>query len=507
MSANMNWAAVLEHHADRFPDRPLAVFEGRTTTYGQMLDRVRRLAAGLRERGIGRGDVVGLLAYNSPEFLEVIFATNYLGAVVMPVNWRLAADEVAYILTNSRAKALVSEQALAELAVPAVDAVDGVTGLTVDSMPAEGWPSLNELREAQPLPAAEPVAGDDLHRLMYTSGTTSHPKGVMTTHDNLMWKNIAHVVEFDVTAQDVGLVCGPLYHVGALDLTTTTVLYAGGSVVIHRRFDAEAAVAEIERGEVTNVWLPPAMLNAILALDGVDERDLGSVRFVIAGGEKMPENLIKRVQSVFSNAWFCDAYGLTETVSGDTFLDRRFTLSKRGSVGKPCLHLEVDIWEPGGDRPVPAGEAGEIVLRGPKVFRGYWDNPQATEAAFRGGWFHTGDIGRIDEDGFLYILDRLKDMIISGGENIASVEVERVLYTFPGVHEAAVIGRPHERWGEVPVAYVAMAPGQRASEEEVIAYCREHLAKFKTPTAVRFVDELPRNPSGKVLKRQLRTRT
>jgi fatty-acyl-CoA synthase len=505
VSPNMNWAAVLEHHADRFPDRPLTVFEGRTTTYGQMLDRVQRLAAGLRKQGIGRGDVVGLLAYNSPEFLEVVFAANYLGAAVMPVNWRLASDEVAYILRNSRAKALVSEQALADLAVPAVTAVDGVTGLAVDGMAEEGWPTLAELREAPPLAAAEPVAGDDLHRLMYTSGTTSHPKGVMTTHDNLMWKNIAHVVEFDVTAQDVGLVCGPLYHVGALDLTTTTVIYAGGSVVIHRRFDAEAVVAEIERGEVTNVWLPPAMLNAILTLDGVEERNLGSVRFVIAGGEKMPENLIKRVQSVFCNAWFCDAYGLTETVSGDTFLDRRFTLTKRGSVGKPCLHLEVDIWEPGGDRPVPPGEAGEIVLRGPKVFRGYWDNPEATEAAFRGGWFHTGDIGRIDEDGFLYILDRLKDMIISGGENIASVEVERVLYTFPGVHEAAVIGRPHERWGEVPVAYVAMAPGHRATEEEIIAHCREHLAKFKTPTAVSFVDALPRNPSGKVLKRQLRT--
>ncbi|MEX2290151.1 MAG: long-chain fatty acid--CoA ligase [Mycobacteriales bacterium] len=507
MTTGTNWAAVLEHHADRFPERPLAVCEGVPTTYGQMLDRVRRLAGGLRSRGIGRGDIVGLLAYNSTEFLEVIFAANYIGAVAMPVNWRLSPTEVAYILTNSRAKILVSEVALGHVAVPALaQAEQEVVGLAVDDLREPGWSTLAELRLAEPVPAAAQVQEGDLHRLMYTSGTTSHPKGVMITHENLMWKNMAHVVEFSVTAEDVGLVCGPLYHVGALDLTTTTVLYAGGTVVIHPRFDAERVVAEIERGRITNVWLPPAMLNAILALPDIERGDLGGLRFLIAGGEKMPEPLIKRVQDLFPNAWFVDAYGLTESVSGDTFLDRRFTLERRGSVGKPCLHLEVAIWDLDGEDTVPAGVTGEIVLRGPKLFRGYWRNPEATEAAFRGGWFHTGDIGYLDEDGFLYIVDRLKDMIISGGENIASIEVERVLYGYPGLREAAVVARPDERWGEVPVAYVAMEPGVQATEEQVVAHCRQQLAKFKAPSAVVFVDELPRNPSGKVLKRELRAR-
>lgn len=507
MPTSTNWAAVLEHHADRFPERPLAVCEGVTTTYGDMLARVRRLAGGMRQRGVGHGDIVGLLAYNSTEFLEVIFAANYVGAVAMPVNWRLSPAEVAYILTNSRASLLVSEAALGDIAVAAVEgAAHEVVGVAVDDMSAYGWPTLAELREAEPVAAAVPVQSDDLHRLMYTSGTTSHPKGVMITHENLMWKNMAHVVEFGVTAQDVGLVCGPLYHVGALDLTATTVLYAGGTLVIHPRFDAARVVDEVESGRVTNVWLPPAMVNAILGLPDIDTRDLSALRFIIAGGEKMPETLIKRVQGLFPNAWFADAYGLTESVSGDTFLDRRYTLERRGSVGKPCLHLEVAIWDPDADEPVPAGVPGEIVLRGPKLFRGYWRNPEATEAAFRGGWFHTGDIGYLDDDGFLYIVDRLKDMIISGGENVASVEVERVLYTYPGVREAAVVARGHERWGEVPIAYVALAPGQHATEDEVIAHCRKHLAKFKAPHAVLFVDELPRNPSGKVLKRELRAR-
>lgn len=506
-TASTNWATVLEHHADRFPERPVAVCEGVTTTYGDMLARVQALAGGLRRLGVGHGDIVGLLAYNSTEFLEVIFAANYVGAAAMPVNWRLSAEEVAYILTNSSAKVLVSQEELSGIAVPALGRTEqDVIGVALDDMSEHGWSSLAALRDGEPVLRAVEVRADDLHRLMYTSGTTSHPKGVMITHENLTWKNAAHVVEFDVGSSDVGLVCGPLYHVGALDLTTTTILYAGGSVVIHPRFDAERVVAEVETGRITNVWLPPAMLNAILGLPDIDSRDLSALRFVIAGGEKMPETLIKRVQAIFSNAWFVDAYGLTESVSGDTFLDRRHTLDKRGSVGKACLHVEVGIWDLGGDGLVAASTTGEIVLRGPKLFRGYWRNPEATEAAFCAGWFHTGDIGYLDDEGFLYIVDRLKDMIISGGENIASVEVERVLYGFPGVREAAVVARPHERWGEVPIAYVAMQPGAQATEDEVIAHCRGQLAKFKSPHAVLFVDELPRNPSGKVLKRELRDR-
>ncbi len=290
---------------------------------------------------------------------------------------------------------------------------------------------------------------------------------------------------------------------GALDLTTTSLLAAGASTIIHRVFEAAAVVDEVERSRVTVVWLAPAMVNAIMALPGIEQRDLSSVRVVINGGEKMPVPLIERIQRVFSSAWFADAYGLTETVSGDTFLDRQSIVTKLGSVGRPCLYLELDIWDSEG-RSVAAGERGEIVLRGPKVFKGYWRDPEATAAAFAGGWFHTGDIGVRDADGYLFIVDRLKDMIVSGGENIAGSEVERVLYEHEAVLEAAVVGRADERWGEVPVAYVVLRPGATATAEGLTEHCRELLARFKVPKDIAFLDALPRNPSGKVLKRELR---
>jgi acyl-CoA synthetase (AMP-forming)/AMP-acid ligase II len=338
---------------------------------------------------------------------------------------------------------------------------------------------------------------------MYTSGTTARPKGVMITYANLYWKNIGHVVEFGITGADRGLACGPLYHVGALDLTSTTVLYAGGTLEIHRKFDPEQVLEAFERRRISNVWLAPAMVNQILLQPALEKRDLSSVRLIIDGGEKMPLPLIERLLRAFPNAWFADAYGLTETVSGDTFLDKRTTLSKIGSVGKPCLHVDVAIWDET-DRPVAAGTLGEIVLRGPKVFKGYWRDPAATATAFRAGWFHTGDVGYLDGDGFLYIVDRKKDMIISGGENIASPEVERVLYEHPAVLEAAVVGRRDPRWGEVPVAFVVRRPGAEVAEADLREFCLARLAKFKVPRAVEFIDALPRNPSGKVLKRVLR---
>jgi acyl-CoA synthetase (AMP-forming)/AMP-acid ligase II len=502
MLADVNWCAVLAHHAARTPDRAITVFEGETTTYGEMADRVAALAGGLHERGVGRGDVVGILSYNSPEFLEVIFAANRLGAIAMPINWRLAAPEVRYILEHAEARVLVCDDALVELATESAKDLDLVRACTSPSAP-DGWTPLAELRTSSAPPAPALAEADDVHRLMYTSGTTGRPKGVMLTHGNLAWKNLAHLVEFGFTGADLGLACGPLYHVGALDLTTTSLLAAGATVIIHRAFDAASVVDELERSRVTTVWLAPAMVNAIMALPGIEQRDLSSVRVIINGGEKMPIPLLERVQRTFPSAWFADAYGLTETVSGDTFLDRDSLITKLGSVGRPCLFLELDVWDDEG-RSVPAGERGEIVLRGPKVFRGYWKDPDATATAFAGGWFHTGDIGLRDDDGYLFIVDRLKDMIVSGGENIASSEVERVLYEHEAVLEAAVVGRADERWGEVPVAHVVLREGATATADELLAHCAGQLAKFKRPKAITFLDALPRNPSGKVLKRELR---
>ena len=504
MLADVNWFGVLAHHATRSPGKAMTVFEGETTTYGEMAARAAALAAGLHERGVGRGDVVGLLSYNCPEFLETLFAANYLGAIAMPINWRLAAPEVRYILEHSEARALVCDEALVATADDATKGMDGtlLRACVAPAAPA-GWTALADLRGDPGAVAPVLASGDAVHRLMYTSGTTGHPKGVMLTHANLAWKNLAHIVEFGFTGDDLGLACGPLYHVGALDLTTTSLIAAGATVIVHRAFDAAAVVDELERSRVTTVWLAPAMVNAIMALPDVELRDLSSVRVVINGGEKMPIPLIERIQRTFPSAWFADAYGLTETVSGDTFLDRDSIITKLGSVGRPCLHLELDILDEDG-RSVAAGERGEIVLRGPKVFTGYWRDPDATAKAFAGGWFHTGDIGVRDEDGYLYIVDRVKDMIVSGGENIAGSEVERVLYEHEAVVEVAVVGRPDERWGEVPVAFVVVRAGAVVTPEELVEHCRANLATFKVPKDVTFIDALPRNPSGKVLKRELR---
>lgn len=505
MRTDVNWFGVLEHHARRTPERAITIFEGETTTYGDMARAAVALAGGLHARGVGAGDVVGLLSYNCPEFLQTMFAANYLGAVVMPINWRLAAPEVRYILEHSRARALMCDEALAPLADEATkDMGHRPFKACVSSGAGTDWTTLAELRSGAAAPARAPTDSDDVHRLMYTSGTTGRPKGVMITHANLAWKNLAHLVEFGFTADDLGLACGPLYHVGALDLTTTSLIAAGATTIIQRVFDAAAVVDELESSRVTTVWLAPAMVNAIMALPDVEQRDLTSVRVIINGGEKMPVPLIERLQRTFPSAWFADAYGLTETVSGDTFLDRESVVAKLGSVGRTCLHLELDVWDEEG-RPVSAGERGEIVLRGPKVFKGYWRDPDATTRAFAGGWFHTGDVGVRDDDGYLFIVDRLKDMIVSGGENIAGSEIERVLYEHDAVLEAAVVGRPDERWGEVPVAFVVLRPGGSATAEELVEHCRRELARFKVPKDVTFLDALPRNPSGKVLKRELRS--
>jgi fatty-acyl-CoA synthase len=502
---DMNWFAVLDHHAGRTPDKPITVFEGMALGYGEMAQRARALAGGLHARGVGRGDVVALLSYNCPEFLEVIFAANYLGAIAMPINWRLAAPEVRYIIEHSGARVLVCDPDLMDLGDDATGAMDTLLRAGLTENARTGWTTLAALRTTDDGSARQMMGADDVHRLMYTSGTTGRPKGVMLTHANLAWKNLAHIVEFGFTGADLGLACGPLYHVGALDLTATSLIAAGATTIIHRSFDAAAVVDELERSKVTAVWLAPAMVNAIMALPDVEQRDLSSVRVIINGGEKMPIPLIERIQRTFPSAWFADAYGLTETVSGDTFLDRSSIVTKLGSVGRPCLYLDLDLWDEEG-RSVPAGENGEIVVRGPKVFKGYWRDPEATARAFAGGWFHTGDVGVRDEDGYLWIVDRMKDLIVSGGENIAGSEVERVLYEHESVLEAAVVGRPDERWGEVPVAFVVRRPGAVVTADELVEHCRTGLARFKVPKAVTFLDALPRNPSGKVLKRELRTR-
>jgi acyl-CoA synthetase (AMP-forming)/AMP-acid ligase II len=427
----------------------------------------------------------------------------YLGAVFMPLNWRLAPPEIAYIVNHSGAVVLVSEPELDPLVAPVQRELDCRNLVRIGPVDDGPWISFDAVCDASdPLPGAVAMRPDDLLRLMYTSGTTSRPKGVMITCGNLDAKCLAHCVELGFTQDDRGLIAGPLYHVGALDLTFTTLLYVGAFQRVLRSFDARAVLSHIEAERITTVWLAPVMVKLVLEESASSHHDLSSLRVLIDGGEKMPLPLIDGILATFPHAWFADAYGLTETVSGDTFLDKGKERSKLGSVGRPVFNVDVQIMGPDGTV-VPPGEDGEIVLRGPKVFSGYWRDPEATAAALRDGWFHTGDVGMLDSDGYVYVIDRLKDMILSGGENISSLEVERVLYEHPRVVEAAVVGRPHSRWGEVPVAYV-VARDADLDVDELIEFCVLRLARFKVPKAVRVVASLPRNPSGKVLKRLLR---
>jgi fatty-acyl-CoA synthase len=501
----MNLSGLLAHHADRFGDRLALSTDHEELTYREYYERVQRTAGALRELGVGRSDVVGVLLYNHIEFLELLGACAHLGAIFMPLNWRLAGPELAYICDHAGASLLVSEPEL-EHNLDALREQGGERTWVRLGEADEHWQSLGDaVRAADPVDEPEEVAGDDVMRLMYTSGTTSRPKGVMITYDNLYWKSIGQVVELEMTANDRGLASGPLYHVGALDMTTTNMLYVGGSTHILPRFEVGAVLDAIERRKITNLWFAPAMVHAVVGTEGLAARDLDSVRLILDGGEKMPLPLIEKVLEAFPNAWFSDAYGLTETVSGDTYLNKGKMRDKIGSVGKPIPHCEVRIVD-GDDNPLPAGERGEICIRGPKVCKGYWKDEKATAEALRGGWLHTGDVGLLDEDGFLFIVDRVKDIIISGGENIASSEVERAVYEHEAVAEVAVVGSPHPRWNEVPVAYVVLNPGAEASEEELDAHCRERLAKYKTPKGFRFIDQLPRNPTGKILKRELRDR-
>ncbi|MER5787345.1 long-chain fatty acid--CoA ligase [Streptomyces sp. NPDC001980] len=503
-----NFASILDYHVIQRPDAVTVVQDERHLTVRELHERVNQLAAGLSELGVGRGDIVGLLLYNRPEFLELVYAVNRIGAVFLPLNYRLSEDEWQYILDHARAKVIVTEPEF----VPAVARIDAGLShlehriqLDADPDTQPPWTGYEELLARHKGARVEPVdvVPGDLQRLMYTSGTTSRPKGVCITYGNVQAKNLAHIVHFGLTAADTTLVCGPLYHVGGLDMPALGVLYAGGSVVLQRKFDPEGVLRAIQDHKVTNVWLAPAMVNAVLEVPDREAYDTASVRFVLGGGEKTPEPVLRRIMTAFPHAWFADAYGLTETVSGDTFLDREHSLTKLGSVGRPVPHTRIRIVGDSGEE-APTGELGEITLRGPKVFAGYWRDERATAAALRDGWFHTGDIGHVDEDGFLYIDDRKKDMIVSGGENIATPEVERVLYEHPAVLEAAVVGLTHPRWGEVPRAFVVFRPGSTARSEELSEFCRARLAKFKVPARFDVVDALPRTPSGKVLKRTLR---
>jgi fatty-acyl-CoA synthase len=490
----VNLSSFIRFHATRAPERIAIAFKDQQITFAELLRRIERTAGFLAAQGIGPDDVVAVVMKNSAAFLELAFAVSHLGAIFLPINFRLAADEVEYITGNAEAKLVFAD---AEFAAAVANLPSKIL---LDDAAQSDTASIAGGHASAPMHVRKP---NDLFRLMYTSGTTDRPKGVMHTYDNFYWKCIDHVIALGLNERDRLLVTGPLYHVGAFDLPGVAVLWVGGMLRIHRDFDVEPVLDSIARERLTGAWLAPVMLGSILAHSNRAAFDVSSLRWVIGGGERTPESRIRQFSEYFTQGRYIDAYGLTESCSGDTLMESGREIAKIGSVGRALVHVEIEIRDSEGRR-LPAGEAGEICLRGPKITQGYWRDEKKTAACFHDDWFRTGDVGYLDEDRFLYLTDRVKDMIISGGENIASSEVERVVYQMPQVREAAIIGLPDEKWGERPVAVVALNAGHSLDYETLAKHCRAHLAGFKVPKQLILREQLPRNPSGKVLKRLLR---
>lgn len=490
-------SSFIRWHALRAPDRLAILYDSERVTYADFHDRILRMAAYLRSKGIGENDVVAVFMKNSVAFLEIAFAVSHLGAVFLPINFRLARDEAEYILGNSTARFLFSDIEFENL----LGGIAGVKTVFLDESAQRDGRRL--AGTGKPVPEAAAKKTGDLMRLMYTSGTTDRPKGVMLSYENFYWKSMSQIISLGLSAEDRLLVVGPLYHVGAFDLPGIAVLWIGGMMCVHRNFDPEQVLVSIEREKLTCAWLAPVMLGRILSLENRHRYNVSSLKWCIGGGEKTPESRIRSFSEYFKNGRYIDGYGLTETCSGDTLMEPGMEISKIGSPGRAIPHVEVQIRDDEG-KELPPGANGEICLRGQKVTKGYWNDPEKNAASFFGDWFRTGDVGYLDSDGFIFLTDRKKDMIISGGENIASSEVERAIYGLSEVAEVAVIGVPDEKWGEKVVAIVVPQEGKTVDFPTVEKHCRKHLAGFKVPRELIIRNALPRNPSGKILKRVLR---
>jgi fatty-acyl-CoA synthase len=480
----------------------------RRVTADELDRRTNAIANGLYDAGVRRGDRVAMLLPNSAEYIEAVVGVAKLGAVSVPLNTRLSAREIAHCLRDAGCRLLfladehaaTADAAMGErdLALQTVVRVPSTAGRTRTT--ASEFEQL--VRSGSPTARDEDVTHDDLAFLLYTSGTTGRAKGAMVTHGNVHWACLMYLTHgVGLTPQSRSLSATPLFHVGGLMVFALPVLYVGGTVVTQGSFEPRRTLELIAEEQVTIQFLVPAMWAELARLPDFDDHDLSNLQECLTGGAPCPLPVIEFYLD--RGLCFLEAYGLTETTGPGCVLESPFVRQHSGSVGRPYMHVDAMVADDDG-RPLPVGEIGEMLFRGPNVFAGYWGLPGATLEAFHGDWFRTGDLARIDEHGFYTIVDRKKDMVITGGENVYPVEVEQVLVRHPAVREVAVIGAPDERWGERVVAVIVLEPEQTIDERELRAWCRERIAHYKAPRELRVVDELPRNPSGKVLKRALR---
>ena len=504
---SFNLATILTETTLAAPDTPVCRIGGITTTYRELDEQSGRLAAGLQSAGLAPGQVVALQLPNIPQFLTAYFGALKAGLVVLPLNPLLMAPEIEYHLTDSAAGMLIGFEGMHAEAAKACETT-GVPLYLVSMGPGplpDGTRPFSELFSAAPLdePGGDVVARgpDDTAVLVYTSGTTGKPKGAELTHFQLYMNCTVAGGLFGARSDDVVLAVLPFFHVFGLSSVINVFIRHGGCLSIVPRFQPAAVLDAIEADRCTVIGGVPTMLHA-LAQQDIAGRDLSALRVAVSGGASLPEDIMRTFEDKYGIE-VLEGYGMTETASSCSF--NRPGDRKVLSIGKPLWGVRMRVAD-SLDRPLPPGRehVGEILIRGHNVMKGYLGRPEATAETLRGGWLHSGDLGYVDEDGFYFIVDRAKDLVIRGGYNVYPREIEEVLYTHPSVLEAAVIGKPDERLGEEVVAVVALRAGASASAEDIIAYCRERLAAYKYPREIRFMAELPKGPSGKILKAALR---
>ncbi len=487
---------ILENYAVQQPKAIATFYNGNKLSYYEFYERVERFAAYLQQQDYQKDDVIALYTLNSDLFLIAYLGVQLAGFVVMPINTKLAAPEVEFIVNHSEAKGLIYDERIE-------GTFKDVSYEFQHAISLQGMTAIIE----QDHGARKPVqlAPHDTAVVMYTSGTTGKPKGVMLTHQNVVATACIWSESMQMSNKDRMFICTPLFHCAGLHVFAMPMFYQGGTVIIEEAFSPAKTLAQIATTEATIFFGVPSMYTIILNTQGFKEHSLHHLRLLCYGAAPMPYELVKQVKEAFPNVKVQNLYGQTENSPAATSLLDSDALTKIGSVGKPLAQTEVCVVDSEGN-PVPAGEVGEICVKGPQVMKGYLRNPEETARTVKNGWLYSGDLGRFDKEGYLYIVDRKKDLIIRGGENIYPIEVEEVLYQIPEVLEAAVVGLPHEVYGEVPKAYVVLKEGKSIEETTVLSYCQTQLAKYKVPYEIEFLAELPRNASGKVLKHTLRSK-
>lgn len=507
---NHGLGAWLPKHRLANPEKVALIYgEGREMTYRQLADFADAMSTLLHERGVRKGDTVAFIGENCPEFLMTLFGSAQLGAVFVPVNTRLAPPEIAHVLTDSGARVLVHGPRFTELVAEAAEGSGVVHLLQTGEEGSDGLPGLRpKLRAGFRGHIDTPVSPDDPAMIMYTSGTTGKAKGAVLSHGNLTWVSVNTVLDYDLVRDDIALMISPMFHAAALGMGALPILLKGATMVIEQGFDPGRALSLIERYRVTSLSGVPTTYQLLADHERWASTDLSSLTKLTCGGSAVPTRILDAYES--RGLHFSQGYGMTETSPGATFLAPEMCREKQGSVGLAHFFTSVRITDPETGGVAPRGTVGEIEVRGPNVFLGYHGLPEATAAAFTDdGWFRSGDLGYLDADGYLFISDRLKDMIISGGENIYPAEIEDHLNSIAGVTGAAVIGVPDAQWGEVPWAVLTIREGtdpNTVSTEAVRGALDGRLARYKLPKNVVVVDELPRTASGKIRKADLRAR-